>query len=253
MTQREIAMKKVAIMGSMVLAGLAVPALAAPNDGAPPAAGQRVPPKQQLPDALVNFGLCSGPTNAAAFPSSPVPVVNGQCDWYQEFKSVSPDANYGGTCGGYTTAFGPQGDLKLNWKRSWLRARWVAEPLTSANCSAARIAAVAWGYRCNDTTCGSGQWEPLGVPTSRKGQWSATNKVCSIHVDFFAGEKIWQTLSIDAIATLTQDGKTVRRPVGATIQGTRPNAQCPEGTYTVPQGGPPVQAASQAHLNKKYP
>lgn len=246
-------MKKFAVMASMALMALAMPARAAPNEGAPPAAGERVPPKPKLPDALVNFGLCSGLTNPAVFPTAPVPVVNGQCSWYQQFKSASPDAHYGGTCGGYTTAFGPQGDLKLDWKSSGLYAHWAGEPLTAANCSAARIAAVAWGYRCSDTTCSSGQWERIGKPTLRKGQWSATNKVCVIQVDFHAGGKVWQTLSIDAIATLMKDGKAVRQPVGATIQVSRPNAQCKEGTDTLEPGGPPLQAASQAQGSKKFP
>lgn len=246
-------MNQPAAMLSMILAALTTPVVAAPNDAAAPAVGARQPPGARPPDALVNFGLCSGPTNASAFPTSPVPVVNGRCDWYQEFKSVSPDASYGGSCGGYTTAFGPQGDFKRNWTSRRMTATWGDAPLTAATCGAARISAVAWGYRCDSEACSTGAWERLGPPASRKGTWNAKSKVCYIDVSFGAPQKDWQTISIDAIATLTQSGQAVRHKVAATLRGTRSNAQCLAGTDKAYDTSPPMQAASQAHLEKKLP
>jgi len=246
-------MHRAALMLFLVGSAAMAAAVAAPNDPAPGATGERPGASPAAQNKPFTYGLCSGPSNAEAFPSTPVPVVNEQCDYSQEFKSVSPDANYGGACGGYTTAFGVLGDLKRNWKQRRLLARWVAEPLTAATCSSARIAAAAWGYRCDNASCSSGAWERIGKPTARKGVWNAQSKTCSVNVDFSAAQKDWQTLNIDAIATLTQGGQAVRQRVGATIRATRPNAQCPTATQTPSSADPPPQVASQVNIQKRYP
>lgn len=246
-------MKTSAAMLLIALPAVLCTAAAAPQDRAPMLAGERPVVSQQTPPLKVTYGLCSGPGNADAFPSNPVPVVNGECERSQEFKAESSNANYGGSCGGFTTAFGPMGDFKRNWKRRYLIARWVEAPLTQATCSSARIAAAGWGYRCDNEACTAGAWERIGQPTSKKGVWSVNSKVCHIDVTFSAPDKDYNTLNIDAIATFTQGGQTVRKRVGGTIRANRPNGQCPTATYTPSSADPPVQAASKIKIEQRFP
>lgn len=66
--------------------------------------------KQGPLKASSTYGMCSGPQNADAFPSSPVPVEAGQCDNSQTFSATSDGPSTGDGCGGFTVAFGPKGD-----------------------------------------------------------------------------------------------------------------------------------------------
>lgn len=246
-------MKTYAAMLLVALPAVLCTAAAAPQDRSPMLAGERPVLSQQTPPLKVTYGLCSGPTNADAFPSSPVPVVEGQCERSQEFKSISPSDSYGASCGGYTIAFGPMGELRRTWKRRTLKAQWVGEPLTATTCPKARISAVAWGYRCDNEACSAGAWERIGKPTSRKGTWNAQSKTCYIDVGLSAPAKDFSTLNIDAIASLTQGGQTQRVRVGASIRGYGPNGKCPSATYTPQSADPPAQAASKIKIEQRYP
>ncbi|HEX2539677.1 MAG TPA: hypothetical protein VHM00_01200 [Caldimonas sp.] len=175
-------------------------------------------------------GLCSAPQNADAFPSSPVPVVETDCHFTQTYESTSPGPSTGGSCGGYTVAFGPMGDLRRNMKSATLRAAWADTPLTSGTCASARISAVAWGYRCDDDACSSGAWERIGSPTSRKGTWHANNQTCGIDVSLGGENRRYKTLNIDIIASRTENGSSVRKRTKGTIEVRRGNGKCVSAT-----------------------
>lgn len=101
---------------------------------------------------LATFGLCDAAQNADDLPTSPVPELEDRCSRYQQFEAVSATPSHGGSCGGYTVAFGPMGNLQTDWKRYTLRASY-GEALTQAQCTKARLAAVAWGVRCLNDAC----------------------------------------------------------------------------------------------------
>lgn len=244
------------VIGSGCLFALALAcaaAGAAPDKGLSP--GERPAGGAQRPPLKITHGLCDGPSNAEAFPSSPVATVEGQCENVQEFKSTSPTASYGSdTCGGYTAAFGPQGQLKPTWKKRMLRAAWAGPALTAATCGKSRIAAIAWGWRCSDAACSSGTWEKLGGPLSNLGKWNGVSKTCNIAAIFWAPQaNTYATLSIDAIATQHDGSQWVRQRVAMTIRGESPNGKCPTATYTPQSADPPAQAASEVKINKRYP
>ena len=190
------------------------------------------------PQPAATYGLCSGPQNADDFPSSPVPSVETQCEYTQQFHSTSPNASYGGSCGGYTVAFGPKGDLKRKRKYLWLRGEWADVPLTQANCTSAHIAAASWGYRCTNAACTTGAWERIGAASSKKGFWNTTSQVCYLSVQANTGNKDYQTVSIDIIGTQGQGQSAVRKRVKASIYNVHPNGKCPSATYT-PRSPPP--------------
>ena len=181
------------------------------------------------------YGMCSGPQNADAFAQSPVPVVEGKCDDSQTFSATSLGPSNGNGCGGFSVAFGPIGNLRPHLDHVVLRAEWGDVPLTAANCASARIATVGWGARCTGrvdkttplaTACTSTKWEKIGGPTQGKGVWSTTNQVCSISVQLSSVDKQYKTLTMDIIATVVENGQTVRKRAKGTIWVRKPNGQC---------------------------
>jgi hypothetical protein len=225
---------RVLVFCSIVTAiALHVPALAEPVKGVLTGerplgdAGQHAPPK------AATYGLCSGPQNADAFPSSPVPVEHGKCENSQKFSATSDGPSTGGSCGGFTVAFGPMGDLKPYLNKVMLTAAWGDRPLTAANCASARLAAVGWGERCGNDDCTSAQWEKLGGPQQRKGTWNTTKQACYLGVVIFFGvaKEKYKTLNLDIITTVVEAGKTVRKRAKGTINVQRGNGKCPTATY----------------------
>jgi len=192
----------------------------------------------------VTYGQCDAPQNADDWPSQPVPIQEDACNFYQRFEATSAGPSNGSSCGGFTVAFGPMGDLKLNWKRYRLNARWGDTPLTQAQCSKARLSAVAWGARCLNDACTSTQWEKLGGPSSKQGAWGANQGRCYLEHQFGNGEHHYKTLNIDVIASLQEGSQTVRKRAYAVIRGERGNGKCASASQSPQQ--PPVQAASTA-------
>ena len=192
------------------------------------------PTETPLPDVgtqpqppAVTYGLCSGPTNADAFPSSPVLVLAGPCQNSQQYTATSPGPSTGGSCGGFTVAFGPMGDLKPSLNHSIiLRADWGDTALTAANCAKAKVAAIGWGARCTNRTCTTAEWEKIGGPKQKTGTWNATNNTCSTLVQFNSSDKKFKTLNIDIIATLPEGGQTVRKGAKGFIHVSHPNGKC---------------------------
>jgi hypothetical protein len=182
----------------------------------------------QAPPKAATYGMCDAPQNADAFPSSPVPVEHGKCENSQKFSATSNKPSTGGSCGGFTVAFGPMGDLKPYLNHVLLRAEWGDVPLTAAKCASARLAAVGWGARCMDDACTSAEWEKLGAPKQRKGTWNATTQSCYVYVaDFFGGaDKKYKTLNLDIITTVVENGQTVRKRAKGTITAHRGNGKC---------------------------
>ena len=185
------------------------------------------------------YGMCSGPQNADAFAQSPVPVVEGKCDNSQTFSATSLGPSNGNGCGGFSVAFGPIGNLRPYLDHVILRAEWGDAPLTAANCASAKIAAVGWGARCTGrvdktapltTACSSTKWEKIGGPTQVKGVWSTTGQVCTISVQLSSVGKQHKTLTMDIIATVVENGQTVRKRAKGTIWVRKPNGQCLSAT-----------------------
>ena len=200
--------------------------VAGPNSGPPshpPASG--VSPYQPQ-----TYGLCSAPQNPADYASSPVPVSEDACRYYQDFKSTSPTATYGSTCGGYAVTFGPSGALDPSLTNLNLTADWGDTALTAATCGDARIAAVGWGYRCKDAACKTGTWEVIGGPEQRKGTWNAIGKVCYTELGWTKSGIAYHTLSVDVIATQKQGAVFVKRRASATIDVWRNNGKCLQGS-----------------------
>lgn len=183
---------------------------------------------------VATYGLCSGPQNADAFPSSPVPVVDGACELSQTFEATSPGPTSGSSCGGFTVAFGPMGDLKSNWKTISLSAKWADAPLTAATCTSAYLAFAGWGYRCDNAACTVGAWERIGVAQGRKGTWNTTSQVCYLALGANTGPKDYKTLNIDVIATQGQGASAVRKRASAKIYAQRGNGRCFSMTTTRP-------------------
>ena len=182
---------------------------------------------------VATYGLCSGPGNAEAFPSSPVADEKSQCFNTQKFQATSPNANYGGgTCGGYTVAFGPQGDFKRKRKYLWLVGKWGDAPLTQANCASARVAIAAWGYRCANPACTAGAWERIESAKSKKGVWNTTSKTCGLSAQANTTLVDYSTVNIDVIATQGSGSTAVRKRAAAYIYNEQPNGQCPSATYS---------------------
>lgn len=179
------------------------------------------------------YGLCNAPQNADDFASNPVPVEYGKCDNWQKFTATSVKPSTGSyTCGGFTVAFGPKGDLKPYLDRVTLRADWGDTPLTAANCSKARVAAVAWGARCTNDSCTEATWEKIGNgPKQRAGFWNTTSQVCYSELVFNSSGKKFKTLNVDVIAKVLEDGKWVRKRAKGTIYASHPNGKCPSATY----------------------
>jgi hypothetical protein len=200
---------------------------------------------------LATFGLCDAPQNADDLPTSPVPVQEDTCTLYQRFEANSNTPSNGGSCGGYTVAFGPMGDLKTNWKKYRLNATWGDTTLTQAQCTNARLAAVAWGARCLDEGCSSTQWERIGTPLSKKGTWGSNQNRCYLEHQFMDGEHHYKVLNIDVIATLQDGGQAVRKRAHAVIRAERGNGKCV--SVDQPARQTPLQPASQVRGSQGPP
>lgn len=192
---------------------------------------------------LATFGLCDAPQNADDLPTSPVPELEDACTRYQHFEATSATPSHGGSCGGYTVAFGPMGNLQTDWKRYTLKASY-GEALTQAQCSKARLAAVAWGVRCLNDDCSSTQWERIGNPLSKKGTWGNNQNRCYLEHQFIDIQHRYTVLNIDVIASLQEGSQSVRKRAKASIRAERGNGKC--FSTTQPARQTPVQAASQA-------
>jgi hypothetical protein len=170
--------------------------------------------------------LCEAPQNADANPSSPVPVEPSACYDIQTFSAMSNTPSTGASCGGFTVAFGPLGDLKPYLDNVTLAADWGDIALDAGNCAKAHVAAVAWGARCSDDACTSAQWEKIGGPSRRKGTWNSTSQVCYIGLSFSGAGKKYKTLNLDVIATSLENGQDVRKRAKGTITARRGNGTC---------------------------
>lgn len=209
--------------------GLHIPALAQPGKWAASETPLDDVAKQGPVKATSTYGMCSGPQNADAFPSRPVPVEAEKCRNSQTFSATSAGPSTGDGCGGFTVAFGPQGNLRPNLKHVILKGEWGDVPLTAANCASAKIAVVGWGARCTDhadDSCTSTQWEKIGGPTQGKGFWNTTSQVCYVSAQVSSTDKRYKTLTMDIIATVVENGKTVRKRAKGTIRASYPNGQC---------------------------
>lgn len=191
---------------------------------------------------IATFGLCSAPQNADDLPTRPLPVQEDACDYFQRYEATSAAPTNGGSCGGYTLAFGPLGGLKTTWKRYQLNASWGEAPLTQAQCGQARLSAVAWGARCLNADCSSTQWETIGVPLSKKGIWGTNQPRCFLEHQFLNHQNHYKTLNIDVIASLQEGSQTVRKRAHARIRAESGNGKCFSATQE--PRIPPAQAAS---------
>ena len=178
------------------------------------------------PPAAATYGLCAAPQNADAFPSQPVPVQKRPCEDYQRFESTSPGPSTGGTCGGYTVAFGPMGDLKRYWARYNLRAYWADTTPTAATCGSSYLAATAWGWRCDNADCSAGAWELIHAPYRRQGSWNVNSNTCYTDVSFTTSGKVYKTLNIDIIGTQGTAANAPRKRVRGVIDVSRGNGTC---------------------------
>jgi len=171
--------------------------------------------------------FCSGPQNADAFPSKPVLVVTTQCHHYQQYESTSPTTNYGSGCGGYTVAFGPKGGLKHPVHGHDIRVNWGDTAPTAATCAASHIEGIAWGYRCGDRGCRTGDWEQIGNAESGTGNWNSTSKVCYNGLVFTAKpESDYSTISVDARAYQQQGATKTPKKVKVKIYAYRHTGKC---------------------------
>ena len=211
---------------AFALAVAAGAAPAAPLSGALQASERPQLTTTRPPYSAATYGLCSAPQNADDFASSPVPVETTRCEFIQRFSATSASPSSGASCGGYTVAFGPMGDLKRNMKSVTLTAAWGDAPLTATTCTSARLSAVAWGYRCDNDACSAGAWERIGTPRSVPGTWSANSQSCSLPLSLGGAGHSYSTLNIDVIGSVTQNGNPVRKRARATIEARRGNGQC---------------------------
>jgi hypothetical protein len=222
---------KLRIALAFSVAAFAASTLAAPvSDGSVSEQPLSVTTTTQLPQTRVSYGLCNGPQNADAWPSSPVPVTAATCENYQRYTATSAGPSTGGSCGGFTVAFGPLGDLNPNLDRVSLRADWGDTPLTEAQCAKARVAATGWGARCIDDACSQAEWEKIGVPKQRAGTWDSAANTCYIGLSFASTGKRYVTLNIDVITKLDVGGNWVRKRAKGTIRASKPNGKCLSAT-----------------------
>lgn len=183
------------------------------------------------PPTLSTFGLCTGPQNALDFPSSPVPVTEDSCHYRQRFSatSVGP-SNAPGSCGGYSVSFGPMGDLRRDMKTARLTAEWGDSPITSASaCSTARLAAVGWGYRCDNDSCSQGAWEKIELQRQVEGSWSSSSQTCTLRIPIAGADNRYKTLNLDIIASQMVNNSRVRKRAKGTIEVERGNGKCVSG------------------------
>ena len=200
--------------------------LAAPTDGLSTTERPLADVANRPPPKPSTYGLCDAPQNADSLPLRPVAVTKGKCDDTQRFSMTSAQPSTGETCGGYTVAFGPLGDLKPYLDRVNMIADWGDAPLTEAQCAKARVAAVGWGARCTNAECTEAEWQRIGDPKQRAGTWNSTSKVCYIRANFVSKDTKFRTLNLDVIATLDQGGTVVRKHAKGTIIASHPNGKC---------------------------
>lgn len=144
-------------------------------------------------------GECTGPGNAWAFPSQPVPVQEDLCHYYQVYQAISPTTSYP-DCG-YTVAFGPQGDLKHPGDGYWLQADWGEVVTTPADCENSHTSGQAWGYRCEGFHCADlGQWERIGDWKTRSGYWNSVSNACYLGLSFSAAGINYNTVQVQVNA-----------------------------------------------------
>ena len=177
---------------------------------------------------LSTFGLCTAPQNALDFAASPVPVTEDRCHYRQRFSatSVAP-SNAPGSCGGYSVSFGPMGDLRRDMKIVRLTAEWGDAPIASAGaCATARLAAVGWGYRCDDDACSQGAWEKIELQRQTQGSWSASRQSCTLRLAFGGADNRYKTLNLDIITSQMVNGSRVRKRATGTIEVERGNGRC---------------------------
>ncbi len=202
---------------------------AAPTDLSALASGERPQATQAGPaPTMSTFGLCTGPQNALDFAASPVPVTEDRCTLRQRFSatSVAP-SNAPGSCGGYSVAFGPMGDLRRDMKTVRLTAEWGDAPIASANaCATAKLAAVAWGYRCDNDACTQGGWEKIELQRQTQGSWSSTSQSCTLRLAFGGADNRYKTLNLDVITSQMVNGSRVRKRAKGTIEVERGNGRC---------------------------
>jgi hypothetical protein len=209
----------------------AAAASAAPSTGV--GTEQPHPQPGGAPPQPATFGLCNAPQNADAFPSQPVPVKTRPCEDYQRFEATSPGPSTGSSCGGYTVAFGPMGDLKHYWKRYNLRANWADAPPTAATCGNTYVAATAWGWRCDNADCSAGDWELIHAPYRRQGTWNSVSNVCYTDISWVAPlGKVYKTLTLDIIGTVGTAANAPRKRVHGIIDASRGNGTCASASAT---------------------
>jgi hypothetical protein len=238
---------KLAVVVSVLCLTAAGAAPAAPTATGPVVAATERPytlAQVQAHKKLATFGLCDAPQNADDLPTQAVAVQEDNCSYYQHYEATSAAPTNGGSCGGYTLAFGPMGDLKTNWKRHTLKARWGEAALTQAQCPKARLAAVAWGARCLNDACSSTQWEKIDVPLSKAGTWSTNQGRCVLEHQFIDIQHHYKTLNIDVIASYQEGAQSVRKRAHASIHVEKGNGKCASASQGPPPP-PPAQAASQ--------
>ena len=171
--------------------------------------------------------FCTGPQNAEAFPSKPVPVTETKCHLYQQYEATSPTTSYASSCGGYTVAFGPKGDLKHPADGLNVWVRWGDTAPTAASCKTSHVEGIAWGYQCNDKACASGKWEQIGTAQGDAGNWNTVSKICYNEIVFNAPpDSNYSTISVDARAYQQQGAAKTPKRVKVKIYAYRHTGQC---------------------------
>jgi hypothetical protein len=237
---------------------------AAANDLATLQSTERPQPTQGGPvPTMATFGLCTGPQNALDFPANPVPVTEDRCNYRQRFSATSVAAsNAPGSCGGYSVGFGPMGDLKRDMKTVRLTAEWGDAPIASAGaCATARLAAVAWGYRCDNDACTQGGWEKIEVQRQTEGSWSSAGQSCTLRLAFAGTDNRYKTLNLDVITSQMVNGSRVRKRAKGTMEVERGNGQCFSGSagtaagagVTARPGSGPTPTASASAVRAVRP
>jgi hypothetical protein len=183
--------------------------------------------------------FCSGPQNADAFPSNPVLVKTDQCHHYQQYESTSPTTNYNSGCSGYTVAFGSKGGLKHPVDGHTLWVDWGDTPPTAASCASSHVEGIAWGYRCGDRGCRTGDWEQIGAAKSDAGNWNSNSKVCYVGVNFISKpDSDYLTVSVDARAYRQQGETRTPKKVKVKIYAYRHTGKCVSATPSGPSISP---------------
>jgi hypothetical protein len=189
----------------------------------------------------VSCNVCSGPKNADAFPSSPVPVQESLCHYYQTYTATSPTVNYDSDCG-YTVAFGPMGDLKRPQDGYLLEADWGDVPPTQADCASSHTAGTAWGYRCDNRHCLHGDWEQIGKWQTHTGSWNSVSNKCYLGVSFVAGATDYQTVQVQVRAYSGSGANKQQKRAKGYIYVYRHTGHCASAPATPPPPTPQITA-----------